>query len=103
MSEVVATFCTTAHDNLGILAAMTPEVRQLAERDALLVERNELRALVAKQFQDLDELRQQMADMRQRTTELGREFERIRRLLRDRDLLAAELAANRHPLEWDRN
>jgi hypothetical protein len=42
----------------GYPAGMTPEVEQLlAERDKLLVERDELRALVAKQFADLAGLR----------------------------------------------
>jgi len=82
-----------ASNNPAILTGMTPEVEQLlAERDRLLVERDELRALVARQFQGL-------ADLRTEIDEAGRtlraELERNRRELEAaRDQLRAEMAAN---------
>jgi hypothetical protein len=88
-------------DNQGIFDAMPSEIEKLlVERDRLLAERDELRALVAKQFQDLASLR---TEMRQGMAEIEREHAHIKRLMRDIELMRADIAANRDPLKYDFN
>jgi DNA gyrase/topoisomerase IV subunit A len=54
------------HGNLAILDAMDTE----AELEQLRTERDELRALVAKQFEDLASLRRELDTLRQRFAEI---------------------------------